>query len=89
MSENILKEQIYIIPLRETKIVPRWKRANKAISIIKKYICKHMKTDIEKIKIDKTINEKIWEHGIEKPPSKIKIRAAKYSDGEIQTEIVN
>lgn len=88
MSESILKEQIYIIPLRETKIVPRWKRANKAMSIIKQYLCKHMKVDIQKVKIDKTINEKVWEHGIEKPPLKIKIRAVKYSDGEIETEII-
>lgn len=88
MEGNILKEQIYIIPLRETKIVPKWKRANKAIKIIKLYLCRHMKVDLNNVKIDKTINEKIWEHGCEKPPSKIKIRAAKFSDGEIQTELL-
>lgn len=88
MEGNILKEQIYTIPLRDTKIVPRWKRANKAMKIIKLYLCRHMKTTVEYVKIDKTINEKIWSKGSEKPPSKIKIRAAKYSDGEIQTELM-
>lgn len=88
MEGNIQKEQIYTIPLRKTKIVPRWKRANKAINLIKLYLCKHMKTNLNQIKIDKTINEKIWYRGCEKPPSKIKIRAAKYTDGEIQTELI-
>ncbi len=87
MEGNIKKEQIYIIPLREVKNVPKWKRANKAINIIREYLSRHMKSSEIEIKIDKTINEKVWSKGIENPPSKIKVRAAKYSDGEVQTEI--
>jgi large subunit ribosomal protein L31e len=46
-----------------------------------------MKTEPSQIKIDKTINEKVWERGSEKPPSSIRIRAAKFEDGEVQAEL--
>ena len=41
--------------------MPRWKRANGAIKDIRKYLAKHMKT--EDVKLDKTINEKVWSRG--------------------------
>lgn len=80
-----LKEQIYIIPLKVTKGLPRWKRGNRAIKEIKEYLTHHMKS--EDIKLDKSINERIWERGIEKPPSKIRIRAMKFEDGQVQAEL--
>jgi large subunit ribosomal protein L31e len=44
-----------------------------------------MKTD--NVKLDKTINEKVWSRGSEKPPSKIRIRAMKMEDGQVQAEL--
>ena len=41
----------------------------------------------EDIKLDKSINEKVWEHGCEKPPRKIRIRAMKFEDGQVQAEL--
>ncbi len=87
MAEDIVKEQIYTIPLRGVKVAPRWKRAPKAITIIREYLERHMKAESDKIKLDKTINEYIWERGAEKPPSYIRIKAAKYADGEVQAEL--
>jgi len=87
MAEDIIKEQIYTIPLRGVKVVPRWKRANKAMALIRAYLERHMKADTEMIKLDKSINERIWERGCEKPPSFIRVRAAKYADGEVQAEL--
>lgn len=87
MAEDIVKEQIYTIPLRGVKVVPRWKRANKAMVIIRAYLERHMKAEADQIKIDKSINERVWERGCEKPPSFIRVRAAKYADGEVQAEL--
>ncbi|MDY0267369.1 MAG: 50S ribosomal protein L31e [Methanimicrococcus sp.] len=87
MAEDIVKEQIYTIPLRGVKVAPRWKRANKAMSIIRAYLERHMKANPEMIKIDKSVNEHVWERGCEKPPSFIRVRAAKYADGEVQAEL--
>ena len=83
--EDILKEQIYIIPLREVKRAPRWKRSPRAMKVIRAYLTKHMKS--EDIKIDSSINEKIWERGCEKPPRKIRVRAMKFEDGQVQAEL--
>jgi large subunit ribosomal protein L31e len=46
-----------------------------------------MKVEPEMVKLDKTINEKIWERGTEKPPLSIRVRAAKFEDGEVQAEL--
>jgi len=84
-------EREYIIPLRcEWKKVPRYKRAKKAIKAIREFLVRHMKIrdrDLNKIKIDKYLNEEIWFRGIKKPPAKIKIRAIKEKDSD-RKEIV-
>ncbi|MDD1717795.1 MAG: 50S ribosomal protein L31e [Methanoregulaceae archaeon] len=84
MAEK-LTEHIYIIPLRDVKRSPRWKRANTAVKDIRKFLEKHMKS--EDVKIDRTINEHIWERGSQKPPSKIRVRAMKFEDGQVQAEL--
>ncbi|MDK2892041.1 50S ribosomal protein L31e [Methanohalophilus sp.] len=87
MEGDIIKEQVYTIPLRAAKMAPRWRRANRAITLIRKYLIRHMKADPKQIKIDSTINELIWNRGSEKPPSSIRVRAAKFDDGEVQAEL--
>jgi len=84
MAEK-LQEHIYIIPLRDARRAPRWKRSNAAIKDIRKYLAKHMKS--EDVKIDKGINEKVWERGSTKPPTKIRVRAMKMEDGQVQAEL--
>jgi large subunit ribosomal protein L31e len=41
----------------------------------------------EDVKIDKSINEKVWDRGSTKPPSKIRVRAMKMEDGQVQAEL--
>lgn len=80
-----LKEHIYIIPLREVKRSPRRKRSNTAIKDVKAFLERHMKS--EDIKLDQSINEKIWECGGGKPPRRIRVRAMKFEDGQVQAEL--
>lgn len=84
MAEK-LQEHIYIIPLRDARRAPRWKRSNTAIKDIRKYLAKHMKS--EDVKLDRSINEKVWDRGSTKPPSKIRVRAMKMEDGQVQAEL--
>lgn len=83
---KIENEREYIIPLRrQWKKVPRYKRANKAIKAIKEFLVRHFKIrdrDLNKVKIDKYLNESIWLRGIKRPPNKIKVRAKKESGSE-------
>jgi len=81
-SDKIERE--YIIPLRHRwKIVPRYKRTNKAVKAVKEFLVRHMKIrdrDLDKIRVDKYLNEILWQRGIRSPPSKIKVRAVKEGD---------
>ncbi len=93
-EEEIVEERIYTIPLGKATIRPPKKRAPRAIQLIRAFITKHMKLEMKieeeeeagelpRLTISTELNEKIWGKGIEKPPRKIKVRAAKDSDGNV------
>ena len=86
MSEEV--ERIITIPMRATKMAPRTKRAARAIKEIRDNIARHMKADVEKIWIDKSLNEKIWERGIQNPPRKITVKAVKFEDSLVEVSLV-
>jgi large subunit ribosomal protein L31e len=87
-SERIERE--YVIPLREqTRKVPRYKKTNKAVKTIKEFLAQHMKIrdrDLNKIKIDKYLNEAMWHRGIKHPVPKIKVKAVK-ENGIVYAEL--
>ena len=72
-------ERTYTIPLRrDFAKVPKYKRSKRAIKHIKDFIVKHMKT--EDVKLGKSLNEKVWMHGIKNPPGKVTVKAIKNED---------
>ena len=77
-------EREYTIPLRHRwQIVPRYQRTNKAVRTVKEFLVRHMKIrdrDLDKIRIDKYLNELLWMRGIKNPPSKVKVKAIKEGD---------
>lgn len=77
-------EREYVIPLRiKWKHVARYKKANRAVKAIKEFLVRHMKIrdgDLDKVKVDKLLNEFVWFRGIRYPPSKIKVKAIKEGD---------
>lgn len=87
MADDMVKEQIYTIPLRAVRKVPSWKRANRAVTEVRAYLVRHMKVDSVQVKLDKSINERLWEKGCKKPPLSIRVRAVKFADGEVQAEL--
>ncbi len=78
-KEEIIDERMYIIPLAKARKGPRNKRANKAIRYLREYMTRHFKP--ESLVITQEVNERIWQHGIQKPPRKLKVRATKNIDG--------
>lgn len=91
-EENIVEERFYTIPLRKVWIAPRKKRAPKAARIVKSFVLKHMKVQLdpedeeeepERLVIDNEVNEKLWSRGIEKPPRKIRVRVVKDKEGVV------
>jgi large subunit ribosomal protein L31e len=93
-EEEIVEERTYVIPLQKALVRPPKKRAPRAMQLIKAFVTKHMKLEMKvseeeeeeelpQLIISKEVNEKVWEKGIEKPPRKIRVRAAKDKDGNV------
>jgi large subunit ribosomal protein L31e len=83
-EKSVVFEREYVIPLREKcRVVPRYKKTNKAIKTIKEFLAQHMKVrdrDLKKIKLDRYLNEAVWSRGIKNPLSKVKVKATKEGD---------
>jgi large subunit ribosomal protein L31e len=91
-EEDIVEERFYTIPLRKVWTAPRKKRAPKAARVVRSFVMKHMKVQLEafdeeeepeKLVIDNEVNEKLWSRGIEKPPRKIRVRVVKDKEGVV------
>ena len=82
-------ERTYNVPLRKEWLkAPKYRRAKKAGRALKEFLARHMKTDIENVKIGNYANLKIWERGIRNPPHHIKVNVKKDDEGIVRAEIV-
>jgi large subunit ribosomal protein L31e len=79
-------ERIYTIPLKVVKNVPIYRRSDRAMAEVRKYLARHMKTPAENVKIDQSLNEVIWARGDMKPPTRVRVRAVKFEDGGVEAE---
>jgi len=93
-EEEIVEERIYTIPLSRAWISPRKKRAPRAVRMVRSFVQKHMKIETRakteeeeeeagRLVISDEVNKKLWSHGIEKPPRKIRVRAVKDKEGTV------
>jgi large subunit ribosomal protein L31e len=94
-EEEIVEEQTYTIPLSRAWIMPPNKRTPRAMRILKSFIVKNMKLEekqkheegeeeeLKRLIISNEVNERIWSRSIEKPPRKLRVRAAKDKDGNV------
>ena len=79
-------ERTYIIPLRKEWLKsPRYRRAKKAVTAVKGFLIKHMKSD--DIRLGKHLNEELWKHGIKNPPGKIKVNVLKDDKNVVRAEL--
>jgi len=93
-EEEFVEERVYTIPLGKAWVRPPKKRVPRAMQMIKAFVTKHMKLEMRveeeeekeelpKLIISNDVNEKVWSRSIEKPPRKIRVRAAKDKDGNV------
>ncbi|MGD8505416.1 MAG: 50S ribosomal protein L31e [Candidatus Bathyarchaeota archaeon] len=76
-----MEERIYTIPLRKAWISPRKKRTPRAVRLVKEFIQRHMKP--EALVVSNEVNEKLWSRSIQKPPRRIRVRAARDKEGTV------
>lgn len=82
-----MEERVVTVPLRDAKDAPNRARADKALKVVREDLASRFKTPEDEVNLDESINERIWERGRKKIPSKVRIRAAKFDDGVVEAEL--
>lgn len=81
-----IAKRTYTVPLRKGyRNTQRPQRAKKAVSVLRTYLKKHMKS--EEVRIAKALNEHLWENGIKNPPGKVTIVAEKNDEGIVHADL--
>lgn len=87
MSANDFEERVVTVPLRDVQAEAKHKRADKAMNLIRSHLAQHFTVEEEEVRLDPSINETVWERGRKQPPSKLRVRAARFEDeGETVVE---
>lgn len=82
-----MEERIYTINLRKRVMkTSKWRKTEGASRAVRDFLKTQLK--VEEVKIGKSINEKIWERGGEKPPNKIRIKAIRDDEGVVRAEML-
>ena len=87
MSANDFEERVVTVPLREARRAPSRERGDKAMSLIRDHLATHFSVEEADVRLDPAVNETVWERGRKNPPSKVRLRAARFDeDGEVVVE---
>jgi len=82
-----MEERVVTVPLRDAKDAPSRSRADKALKVVREDLANRFSTPEYEVNLDESINERIWERGRKKIPSKVRVRAAKFDDGVVEAEL--
>ena len=80
MSASDFEERVVTVPLRDVQAEAKHKRADKAMSLIRSHLARHFSVEEDAVRLDPSINEAVWSRGRKKPPSKIRVRAARFEE---------
>jgi large subunit ribosomal protein L31e len=87
MSATDFEERVVTVPLRKVRAEPKQQRADKAMTLVREHLAKHFKVDESAIRLDPSLNEAVWGRGRDNPPSKLRVRAARFEEeGEAVVE---
>ena len=86
---EIKLQRVYNVPLRKlTEKTPRYRKAKRAITVIKEFLARHMKAKAEDVKVGQHLNMKIWERSMKNIPHHVKVDVTKDADGKVFAELV-
>jgi len=81
-------ERVYTVPLADAYKTVRGKRSRRAVKILKSFLARHMKTQEERVKLSKEVNSYVWQHGMQEPPRRIKVKVKRDAKGEVSVTLV-
>lgn len=79
------EERVYTVPLGRAWVAQGYRRAEKAMTVLRKFTERHMKPT--EVVIDTAVNEYIWARGIRNPPRKIRVKMTKDDEGVVVVEL--
>ena len=80
MSADDFEERVVTVPLRKVKAGAKHESADRAMTLIRDHLAQHFKADADAVRLDPSINEAVWSRGRKKPPSKLRVRAARFEE---------
>jgi large subunit ribosomal protein L31e len=80
MSAGDFEERVVTVPLRSVKANTSAQGADKAMSVVREHLAKQFAVETDAVRLDPSINEEIWSHSRSSPPSKIRVRAARFDE---------
>ena len=75
----------YNVPLGVVYEAPPYRRAKKAVIVIRDFATRHMKA--RQVSIDVGVNELIWARGIRHPPRRITLEMERDEDGVVKVRL--
>jgi large subunit ribosomal protein L31e len=80
MSTGEFEERVVTVPLRDAQVGSKTNRADKAMTLVREHLAKHFSVAEDAVRLDPSINEAVWAQGRTKPPSKLRVRAARFDE---------
>ena len=80
MSTGEFEERVVTVPLRDAQAGSKTNRADKAMTLVREHLAKHFSIAEDAVRLDPSINEAVWAQGRTKPPSKLRVRAARFDE---------
>jgi large subunit ribosomal protein L31e len=80
MSAGEFEERVVTVPLRGVQAGSKTDRADRAMSIIREHLARQFSVPEDAVRLDPSINEAVWAQGRTKPPSKLRVRAARFDE---------
>ena len=78
MSTAEFEERVVTVPLRDANAKPVQQRADYAMKIVRQHLAKHFSVETDEVRLDASVNEAVWANGRQNPPSKLRVRAARF-----------
>ena len=75
----------YVVPLGVVFEAPPYRRAKKAIIVIREFATRRMKA--KQVSIDTEVNELLWSRGIKHPPRRITLEMERDEDGVVKVKL--
>jgi len=84
----MVTERIYTVNLSRAYSAVRYKRARKAVKLLKIFAARHMGCELNNVRVSAGVNSLIWTRSAGKPPRKVKVKMVKEKQGESNVDMV-